>query len=203
MSKQSLFSLRAIMLSGFSMAIIGAVTFLANDLATASSSAAKDSLVKDSLVKEVPKKVIPESSKDTKTSQKLWAMVCEEDKEKKRKNCFASQDHSTNEGKLALRFSFGYMDSERKPFIITLLPLGINLPSGVVVKIDESKLIPLVLQHCTPDGCLGAVQLSSTQTDELFKAKEVSVIMLPSGATQPISFNVNMEGFVKEVKLLP
>ncbi|MBF0263605.1 MAG: invasion associated locus B family protein, partial [Magnetococcales bacterium] len=66
-----------------------------------------------------------------------------------------------------------------------------------------SKPIPLVLQHCTPDGCLGAVQLSATQTDELLKAKEVSVVMLPSGATQPIAFSVNMEGFVKEVKLLP
>ncbi|MBF0629025.1 MAG: invasion associated locus B family protein [Magnetococcales bacterium] len=193
MSKPFTFSLRVMMLSGLSIAVIGATTFLVNELATASSS----------VTKEVPKKMVPESSKETKISQKMWAMVCEEDKEKKKKTCFASQDHSTNEGKLALRFSFGYMDDDKKPFVVTLLPLGINLQSGVIVKIDESKPIPLVLQHCTPDGCLGAVQLSATQTDELFKAKEVSVVMLPSGTTQPISFNVNMEGFVKEVKLLP
>ncbi|MBF0192683.1 MAG: invasion associated locus B family protein [Magnetococcales bacterium] len=184
--------LRAMMLSGLSIAVIGTITFLANDLATASSVA-----------KEVPKKIVPEISKDTKIAQKMWAMVCEEDKEKKKKTCFASQDHSTKEGKLALRFSFGYMEDDKKPFIITMLPLGINLPSGVIVKIDETTPIPLVLQHCTPDGCLGAVHLSATQTDELLKAKDVSVIMLPSGATQPIAFNLNMEGFVKEVKLLP
>ncbi|MBF0132777.1 MAG: invasion associated locus B family protein [Magnetococcales bacterium] len=193
MSKQFPFSLRVMVLSGISIAVISATIFLVNNFATAGSSAITDTL----------RKVIPEIPKDTKISQKMWATVCEESKDKKKKTCFASQDHSTQEGKLALRFSFGYMDDDRKPFIITLLPLGINLPSGVVVKIDKDKPFPLVLQHCTPDGCLGAAQLNAPQTEGLLKAKEVSVIMLPSGATQPISFDVNMDGFAKEVKLLP
>ncbi len=191
MLKKSPVSLRTLILSG--VVAIGAASFLVNHLADASSSSATD----------VPKKAASEIQKEAKDAHKLWSTVCEEDKDKKKKTCYASQDHSTKEGKLALRFSFGYMGEEKKPFIVTMLPLGISLPSGAVVKIDTDKPIPLILQNCTPDGCLGAVQLSPAQTEELLKTKEVSVIMLPSGATQPISFNVNMEGFAKEVKQLP
>ncbi|MBF0460238.1 MAG: invasion associated locus B family protein [Magnetococcales bacterium] len=193
MSKQSPLSLRALVLSGIGLVVIGAAAFLVNDLATASSNPDADT----------PKKTASALQKEGKDAQKLWATVCEEDKDKKKKTCFASQDHSTKEGKLALRFSFGYMEEEKKPFIVTMLPLGISLPSGAVVKIDANKPINLILQNCTPDGCLAAVQLDVTQTEDLLRAKEVSVIMLPSGATQPISFNVNMEGFAKEVKRLP
>ncbi|MBF0143108.1 MAG: invasion associated locus B family protein [Magnetococcales bacterium] len=201
--------LRMPMLSAIGFAVLSsgclttdAATGESSDIVLAEISDHTDAATSKSSGAKIPEK-IADTPIDPNAPKKLWATVCEEDKDKKKKTCFASQDHRTESGQLALRFSFGYMNEDKKPFVVTMLPLGINLQSGAVVKISEEKPIPLVLQNCTPDGCLAAVQLSASQTKNLLKAKEVSVVMVPGGASQPISFSVNMEDFAKEVRKLP
>ncbi len=133
---------------------------------------------------------------------KIWNIACDEDKASKKKQCFVSQDqYHTASKQLALRFSFGYIDSDKKPVILAMVPLGVHLPAAPQVKIDD-KSLPLVMQHCTPAGCLGAVQLDAATEQQLRKSKSVTVVVLPMGTTTAIAFPVNMDGFEKELKLL-
>lgn len=63
-----------------------------------------------------------------------------------------------------------------KTFIlVALLPLGIHLPDGVAIKIDENEQKSMILQRCTQIGCEAAMRVDSALVTQLKKGKAMKV----------------------------
>ena len=77
-----------------------------------------------------------------------------------------------------------------------LLPFGLKLEAGVVLKLDDKDLANgLRFSTCLAQGCLLPVSLASAATDAVRKAKTFTVGALNVGNGQSVTFNVSLSGF--------
>jgi invasion protein IalB len=77
-----------------------------------------------------------------------------------------------------------------------LMPFGLKLDSGVVLKVDDKDLSQgLRFSTCIPQGCIVPVSLPTVATDTLKKAKTLTVASLNSSNGEVVAFNVPLEGF--------
>jgi invasion protein IalB len=77
-----------------------------------------------------------------------------------------------------------------------LMPFGLKLDSGVVLKLDDKDLGQgLHFSTCVPQGCLVPVSLPTTATDAMKKAKTLTVASLNLNGGDVVTVNVPLEGF--------
>jgi invasion protein IalB len=77
-----------------------------------------------------------------------------------------------------------------------LMPFGLKLDSGVVLKLDEKDLGQgLHFSTCLPQGCLVPVSLPTTATDAMKKGKTLTVASLNQANGELVAFNVPLDGF--------
>lgn len=86
----------------------------------------------------------------------------------------------------------------KKPVLRVIAPLGILLPRGLGLKVDEEVIGATGFVRCLPNGCVAEVELDDKLLDKLKKAKEAMfVIFLPpdEGRGLPLQLNGFGEGF--------
>lgn len=57
----------------------------------------------------------------------------------------------------------------------TLLPLGLSIPAGVRVSIDEGDDIPMVIERCVRAGCIAGHQLSDSEIAALRSGTSITI----------------------------
>ena len=82
-------------------------------------------------------------------------------------------------------------DKER--FMI-MVPLGMAIPPGVQVKIDEGEPVKLPYSICTPGGCTAEVNADSKLIGQLKSGKKMVVAAI-NRLGKPIGFPVPLNGF--------
>jgi invasion protein IalB len=88
------------------------------------------------------------------------------------------------------------IDPEVKaPALIVQLPLGILLPEGLTLSIDDGKALRAPLQTCDGQGCYANVPVAAEMLDALGKGKDI-VIAFQTVKKQPISVPVPLAGFM-------
>jgi len=63
----------------------------------------------------------------------------------------------------------------RQPTMAVQVPVGLYLPGGVNLQIDDGKAMPLVLQTCDLKGCYAGTQVSAEMLAALKAGKKLSV----------------------------
>jgi invasion protein IalB len=77
-----------------------------------------------------------------------------------------------------------------------LMPFGLKLDSGVVLKLDDKDLNQgLHFSTCLPQGCLVPVSLPAATTDAMKKGKTLTVASLNQANGEVVTFNVPLDGF--------
>ncbi len=77
-----------------------------------------------------------------------------------------------------------------------LMPFGLKLDSGVILKVDDKDLGQgLRFSTCVPQGCLVPVSLPTVATDTMKKAKTLTIASLNFNSGEVVAFNVPLEGF--------
>jgi len=75
-----------------------------------------------------------------------------------------------------------------------LMPLGLKLDAGVVIKVDNEEQ-KLHFSTCLTQGCLVAVTLPTSATDAIQKAKTFTVSAQTLNDNRVITFDVSLNGF--------
>lgn len=86
----------------------------------------------------------------------------------------------------------------RKPILRVIAPLGILLPRGLGLKIDDEVIGATGFVRCLPNGCVAEVELDDKLVDKLKKGKEAMfVIFLPpdEGRGLPLQLGGFSDGF--------
>ena len=77
---------------------------------------------------------------------------------------------------------------------VIVLPLGIMLPDGVILKIDQSKRYAFEVRYCTAEGCYAYIDLPRATIDHLGRAMNAT-ISFTTLDKKNISLPIDLNGF--------
>ena len=141
-----------------------------------------------------------------------WQLRCDKvpDKaaQKEAEQCILMQslvdDQSVVEGQkveinlvvVVLKASDPKTPNVRKPILRVIAPLGVLLPRGLGLKIDQAVIGATGFVRCLANGCVAEVELDDALVDKLKKGKEAMfVIFLPPDEGRGLP--LNLDGFEK------
>ncbi|MDN5937562.1 MAG: invasion associated locus B family protein [Salinisphaera sp.] len=124
-----------------------------------------------------------------------WAVRCSTAQGSPSSRCHLFQNLIQKQAKKrVLRISVGYGQESGKPLIILDLPLGIWLPSGAQLQIDNHEPQRMPIQRCTLGGCRASANLDMDMIRRLQKGEQLTVTVY-SGERQKVVLPVPLDGF--------
>lgn len=93
-----------------------------------------------------------------------------------------------------LQMAVGYLPGVETPVGALLLPLGIWLPPGVELRVDEGKTGRIPVDTCDPSGCRAGVELDDEFLNSMKKGNELN-ITFGGRNRQGITVPISLDGF--------
>ena len=127
-----------------------------------------------------------------------WTVGCEKlgEGDKAQDRCFIYQTVVNNDtDQPVLQVAIGYLPGDNKPAAILTVPLGVVLPAGMGISVDDSETIRIPYERCVPKGCIAGIPLDDKIIGQ-FKRGLKAKVLLHDG-TQRIALPVSLKGFTK------
>lgn len=129
---------------------------------------------------------VPEEKKETATlapNQKPrpqpgpgWAVNCRSGAQDQALNCNLSQTVvMKGSGRLLTRVTVFLSAKDQEPKLSVQLPLGVLVPAGASIRVDDNAPLNLRLRTCIRDGCFAESALSSDLLAQLQKGSTLTV----------------------------
>ena len=99
-------------------------------------------------------------------------------------------------GRRVFHTALGYVDDNDKPILYMTAPLGIFLPRGISIFVDDQPGLRAAVQICDANGCLGLLALEDDFL-ELLKEGETAKLVFATSAEQNVSVPLDLNGFKK------
>ena len=134
-----------------------------------------------------------------------WFLRCEARGEGQGELCYLHQTlnySKDNVSGILLDIKIGALGEGKELYTIMMLPLGLNLQSGVVMQADGGESTPLTIQTCTNDGCRSVAPVSNELLWGLRQGKRLKVGFVPFGGTQTVVVEASLTGFTAAYKAL-
>jgi invasion protein IalB len=138
-----------------------------------------------------------------KGEQSAWVKLCEKapnvvDPKKGALNvCLTHHERlDGNSGRVLVSAAIRQVEGQDKQALMVMVPLGMALPPGVQVKVDDNKPVKLQYTLCHAAGCTAEAEATPTIIDEMKKGKQVVVAAI-NLAGKAIGFPVPLTGFNK------
>jgi len=77
------------------------------------------------------------------------------------------------------------------------LPLGVNLPFGAILRVDQGPQFKAPYLRCDTSGCVVLVDLNDELYDALKKGNTLTVGFKSSLSEQPLAVKLSLQGFTK------
>lgn len=97
-------------------------------------------------------------------------------------------------GQTVLQFAIGYAPGDTSPTVLMSLPLGISLPPGVTIRIDDGKTATFPVERCEPAGCRAGMKLRRQTIDQLSAGRELTITFY-DGEREAIEVPLSLDGF--------
>jgi invasion protein IalB len=126
-----------------------------------------------------------------------WTRRCEPIGETEKAICYISQNLVLREsGQRLLNIAVGYLEpaTPKQPRGVITFPLGISLPPGITVQIDQGQTRQFPIERCNKNGCIAAFTVS----DELLAAMKAGLqarITFHDAKRKAIGVPVSLRGF--------
>lgn len=148
----------------------------------------------------VPAAAAPPAGADP--NQSAWVKLCEKatlkknDKEENLDICLTHHERlDGNTGMVIVSAALREVQGNPKKHLMVMVPLGVALPAGLQIKIDEDKdPVKLVYTICHPGGCTAEVEATDEMVAKLKKGKQMMVAAM-NVAAKPIFLPVPLNGF--------
>jgi invasion protein IalB len=137
-------------------------------------------------------------------AQSAWVKLCEkatlkkQDKEEKLDICLTHHERlDGGTGMVIVSAALREVQGNPKKHLMIMVPLGVALPAGVQIKIDDEKeATKLAYTICHPGGCTAEIEVTPPLVEKLKKGKQMMVAAM-NVAARPIFLPVPLEGFEK------
>jgi invasion protein IalB len=135
-----------------------------------------------------------------------WAVRCGRPAEGAAESCEMLQQRHDEQGQTVLAIAVGDVPNNDNPGMLIILPLGIWLPPGVVVKVDGGREVPARVERCERRGCQVELLLEPDVLTVLKSGREANVLFQiydQSGQTKVVGVPFSLLGFtaaLEEIK---
>lgn len=124
-----------------------------------------------------------------------WTLRCEGLPDASGRECIMFQNLVLRTGgQTVLQFAVGLAPTDGTPTVVLSLPLGIALPPGVTIRIDEGKEAKFPVERCEPDGCRAGMKLRPATVSQLGAGQKLTITFF-DGERQPIAMPLSLDGF--------
>ena len=97
-----------------------------------------------------------------------WTARCEDRKNGPGEVCYIFQNLLLkSQNKPLLHVAVGYLDGDKQPVAFLTLPLGVSLPGGLSLTVDDGKPLRLRYERCETSGCIAPLALTDTLVKSL------------------------------------
>ncbi|MCP5433017.1 MAG: invasion associated locus B family protein [Alphaproteobacteria bacterium] len=111
------------------------------------------------------------------------------------KRCVMSQVIVEKESqKPVVHMSAGFVPDSAVPVMQIAVPLGVYLPAGIALNVDEEQLVHRGFEVCSPSGCQLLVVLSGELLEKLKKGDKAE-IAFQDAARQNVGVPASLKGF--------
>ena len=132
-----------------------------------------------------------------------WTLRCVADPETQARTCRIVQNVVSNEtGKQVVRFVVGRFGAERVLGAIISVPLGVRLPPGLALQVDDRPQWTFPFERCNPTSCQIRGVLEEALIHDL-KAGLVGRVRFQDGNGQTAIIKVSLKGFTAALRALP
>jgi invasion protein IalB len=137
-----------------------------------------------------------------KEDQSAWVKLCEKapnitDPKKELNVCLTHHERlDGNTGMVLVSAAIREVEGQDKKALMVMVPLGMALPPGVQVKVDENEAVKLQFTLCHAAGCTAEGEATQAVIDQMNKGKQVVVAAI-NLAGKAIGFPVPLNGFDK------
>lgn len=123
-----------------------------------------------------------------------WKTACETSAENKTTCHIFQRITMKDSGKQLLHVAVGYPKPDEAPVAVFTLPLGIALPPGLMLKIEDGEPTRMPLTVCVPDGCRAGLKLNAELINAMRKGQQAT---LTFASIEGKAFNipVSLKGF--------
>jgi invasion protein IalB len=130
--------------------------------------------------------------------QDAWVKLCEAaSKTDSKQICLIHHERiDGNTGMVIVSAAIRQIEGQEKEELMVMVPLGMALPPGAYVRVDDGQPIQLKYTLCHVAGCTAEVEAPKGLVDSLKKGKQMMVAAV-NVAGKPIGFPVPLTGFTK------
>ena len=132
-----------------------------------------------------------------------WSIKCAEDPNNAAKDgCFAFQNVINKDNQQpVMQVAIGYLAAEQVPAVVFTLPLGVRLPPGAIVAVDDKQGVRVPFERCLPDGCKVQFRMNAEQIGA-FKAGNMGKLTIQDNAGRGVAIPFSLKGFTAALNAL-
>ncbi len=124
-----------------------------------------------------------------------WRLRCEKIKEDDPERCFIVQVAKTDKDtRDVLRIGVRYPEADKPAMVFLTLPLGMYLPTGLLLQIDEGETLRIPVEICLPNGCHTRMALEGELLENL-KSGRLAKVAFQDSRQQQITVPISLAGF--------
>ncbi len=102
-------------------------------------------------------------------------------------------------GQPILKFAIGFADDAKTAVGIFVIPLGIYLPPGLTLQVDEGQVFEMAIEICGTKGCRVRFSFDANLLN-LFKRGNAATVTFHGGDQKPIRVPISLKGFTAALK---
>ncbi len=145
-----------------------------------------------------------QDSAETETEQfEDWTLWCRPASETQPRTCRMHQQAVAQDGgKPVLKFLVGRFGPEKVLGAVIFVPIGVRLPPGLGIQVDERPLHTYPFEICGPKRCQARAILEGDLLEDL-KAGLIGYVKFQNAAGQVLIVPVSLKGFTAALRALP
>lgn len=136
-----------------------------------------------------------QAPKQTREQVQDWVVRCLEPQASQPKRCEMVQVLSDRNSKREVMVMvIGYTGEKASPQAVFVLPLGVLLPTGLTLKIDQGAPKTVGFRHCEPQGCIAPWQMTEVDLGALRAGTTLTVSVNDHGG-KSVDLPISLKGF--------
>jgi invasion protein IalB len=131
-----------------------------------------------------------------------WTLRCQPASDTRARSCRLNQQVvATGSGKPVLQFAVGRFGPEKILGAVIFVPIGVRLPPGLGIQVDEQPLHVFPFEICDPQTCQARAVLEGELLKD-FKAGLIGHVKFQNAANREISVPISLKGFTAALRTL-
>jgi len=133
------------------------------------------------------------------SNDSAWIKICNPDEPAEKNQCLVTQELRDGNTKQLVAAASIRTTKGEKTLLIMSVPIGVLLPPGLRLQIDDAKPVAVAYTICFPSSCVARMELDDATLGKL-KAGNKMVVSVLDAEQKAVGFPLTLAGFTKALE---